>query len=489
MVSMPTNAMNRSFSTAHSAITQIIMLQNYPVQNFVSIEVKKTKFFDGNFRVDNAGMNIFVSNRVNCNLSIINCEFHKGNHLLVWAKNYSAIMKVIIETSVFIGSTRPFGVNIQSRGAASKMIVIFRKCIFRSNENVGLRISNALYAEITNCSFTNNKDGVWIFSTVMISLRGCLVHNNRELGMQIAPIKQGKTAEISKINFFNNSRALSIRFRWSHHHAFKISECSFTNHRISHSHIYNAAVTIEGNQVSNHANSVTIENSSLVGNEGFHGDCSALLIQNMNNLTLSNVNITGNNCTGMTLFASKMKLTNTIILARNHGLQGGALSLKKSSKLTLTALSRVHIINNTASIYGGGIYSDVACNYNIIRMQCFFQFEPGFMSADSEVFIFSGNIAERGGDIVFGGCLQYCYVDLNQSHATINGNDPYLVSSKNVQSPSKFADYPKRVVFCTNTSSSSSCSGGACIHGVVCNSSFTVHSQLLHTGGKYSLSH
>lgn len=173
------------------------------------------------------------------NLSIINCELHKDNYLLVWARNYSAIMNVIIDDSIFIGSSHTYGAKIYSRGRASKMIVILRKSTFRSKFE-GLRISNAVHVEITGCSFTNNKNGILISPALMVSLRDCLVHNNTKLGIWIAPIMQHEMrlkSEISKINFSNNSRALLLRFRFSCNHAFKISECSFTNLTPSRSHI------------------------------------------------------------------------------------------------------------------------------------------------------------------------------------------------------------------------------------------------------------
>ena len=274
-------------------------------------------------------------------------------------------------------------------------------------------------------------------------------------------------SEILNTDFFNNSRALTLRFRFSQNHQFKISECIFRNQRLPQTTTYNAAVVMEGNSSQN---AVTLEKSRFIDNQGFHGDGSALLLQGMKNFTLSDVNVTDNFCTGIRISGSKMKLVNTINLLRNHGIYGGALSMAKSH-LALTASSRVLVINNTAGIYGGGIYSDVTCSGRC-RVKCFFQFEEGSASPDSNVFLFSGNSAKRGGDVVFGGCLQCCSITLNGSYAKINENDPSnifwdLVSTKNVQSSSTFATYPKQVVFCANTSSSSS--------GITCSSSLTVN--------------
>lgn len=75
----------------------------------------------------------------------------------------------------------------------------------------------------------------------------------------------------------------------------------------------------------------------------------------------------------------------------------------------------------------------------------------------SKAIIFSGNRAEYGGDVLFGGCLSNCLVYVNKTQVTINKNDPQnifwdLVSFGRVESQSTLVEYPKRVSFCTNTS-------------------------------------
>ena len=76
---------------------------------------------------------------------------------------------------------------------------------------------------------------------------------------------------------------------------------------------------------------------------------------------------------------------------------------------------------------------------------------------DRKCLFFSGNHADLGGDVVFGGCLSNCIVLVNNTTTTINKSDAEnilwdIVSLGEVTSQSTFVDYPNKVVFCKNTS-------------------------------------
>lgn len=119
-----------------------------------------------------------------------------------------------------------------------------------------------------------------------------------------------------------------------------------------------------------------LEKSTFKGNQGTAADCSALHIINSNDITLRDVVIVDNHCTGITLSGSTMKLEKIVNISRNIGLQGGALSLKGHglhfSKLVFINSAQLIIINNTANTYGGGIYSDETCENRNINNYCFF---------------------------------------------------------------------------------------------------------------------
>ena len=142
----------------------------------------------------------------------------------------------------------------------------------------------------------------------------------------------------------NNSRAITLILVSlnSINIEAKISECRFTNH------------TGDGVfAVENIIGTVTIEKSSFQGNRKLNGnkDCSVLSIESLN-ITLSDVNITDNNCTGITLIHSTIKLENSVTLSGNNGQNGGGLYLSKS-KLIFSTSSKLNIINNSADAYGG----------------------------------------------------------------------------------------------------------------------------------------
>ena len=137
----------------------IIMFQNDLLHGTnVNIEIKKVKLNQGNSGQAMTGIRLSISHRVNCNLSITDCELHGGSQQLqVTARNYSAIMEVMVRNSIFNGSS--IGARIQYKGKGAMMIIGIHDCIFRKNENTGLLISSATYVEIVGSYFSNNNNG------------------------------------------------------------------------------------------------------------------------------------------------------------------------------------------------------------------------------------------------------------------------------------------------------------------------------------------
>ena len=90
-----------------------------------------------------------------------------------------------------------------------------------------------------------------------------------------------------------------------------------------------------------------------------------------------------------------------------------------------------------------------------IMINCFIQFDP-----NNTAIRFFGNRATLGGDAIFGGCLSNCLLSLNEgtrSNITINVTESHnlfwnFISPEDRQSQSVFVEDPRRVVFCTNTS-------------------------------------
>ena len=90
----------------------------------------------------------------------------------------------------------------------------------------------------------------------------------------------------------------------------------------------------------------------------------------------------------------------------------------------------------------------------------FFQIvDESLLKVPNVLLHFEGNEAREGGDIIFGGCLSNCSIsqlnNINHTNVDITKKDNVfwkLVNSSDFQTPSRFAEYPDRVVFCKNTS-------------------------------------
>lgn len=387
--------MNSTFSNNTKGHVKII-LNLYAInqdQTRAFVKISETQFLDGHNESSGA-VYVVMEDRVRCNLSIINCVFFRnvGGHFLLTTSSIkdSSSLELNIETSTFSSAVRSFGVSLESSGIKSIITATIHNCTFSNNENGALYILNAVYIKITRCNFTNNNNtGISIttfafdsgeanFTThISLEIGNRLVQNNTGMGVDVhqgagTTYRTSMHSEYTSTTFINNSRALHLYYSSTNNgkysHYTKMSDCHFKNHRLTHRQ--KEVVTIKRKKDSG-GNVVLIETSSFEGNHGVHGDCSVLHANNMN-LTLSNVSITDNNCTGISLLASRIKLETTINLT---GLQGGALSLKSSKEadlltfsiLLLSTSSVVNIINNTADTYGGGISSDETCDNRDIK--------------------------------------------------------------------------------------------------------------------------
>ena len=457
-----------------------IILRGYITPTNVHIHICNSLFRDG------GGIQALCSHNVICNFSIAYCEFHENERSHLQVTSESAITNMEIVRCTFTNSFQ--AANIYCRELACSLVVIIKNSTFINHKFESVLIGDAQEAKITECIFDSNNVGVSIDRAIQLTIRDSTVQNNRVIGIFIDSrgMFQTSTQEITTTTFLNNSRGLILRLPTADIKLIiYINECFFLHHKLIQASTDEAAVTIERSQSGDYSNDIVLEKSLFKGNQGFHGECSALLIKHMNNLTLSNLNITDNGCTGITLSASSILLKNTMNLIRNHGKDGGALSVKSAQKsntyiyllyniffsqITFTNSSKLNVINNTADTYGGGIFTDTTCTNRKYKGSCFFQFTPDY-TLPRKIFTFSGNNAKRGGDSVFGGCLSNCSVVLNEVRTTINKSDTNnifwsLVSLKKKVSQSTFVEYPNRVAFCMNTTE---------YHSPTCTSSHTIN--------------
>ena len=382
------------------------------------VEINNTKIHDGKQYSQCNGVDVRLVAELNLTLRIINCDLQRnqgGNFYFkkVWSYTIHRNYTILIDNSTFSNSddngiTIDFGDN-----SYDYIAVTLRRSSFSKNSKSGLFLKDSIHLKIEDCIFDSNMD------------TGIKVRNRNNY--------DNLWTEISDTTFINNSRAISVNTEWRGIEA-KISKCRFSNHT------GNEVITIINEYITS---MVTIEKSSFQHNRKLNGDkCSVLSIESVNNITLSNVNITNNNCTGIKLINSTIKLENLVTLSGNHGQNGGGLYLNMS-KLVFSKYSKLRILNNSADAYGGGIYlEEDTCAR---EKNCFFQLEEEYPSISSEVIALSGNHAMKGGDQMLGGCLSNCSIQFNKkktffSMCDLNNLFWKFVSSRNTA----FLGYQKK---------------------------------------------
>ena len=420
----------------------------------ILVEIKDTKIHDGKQSdqsiADCNGIDVHLRNILNFSFKIVNCDLQRnqGGHFHLYISNYITCnnFTILIDNSTF-NTSDDYGVAMQFICDLYNIIAVtMRRSSFSKNDKSGLFLTDTTYSKIENCTFDSNKD------------TAVEVLNDNHLW-----------TEISNAIFLNNSRAIFLAPNRQNSIDAKISECRFVNHTGNSVTIGDTAagvVNIGDTAAGVHV--VTIEKSSFQGNRKLKAnrDCSVLSIESINNITLSDVNITDNNCTGIKLIHSTMKLENLVTLSGNRGQNGGGLYLSMS-KLIFSTSSKLNIINNSADAYGGAIYiEEETCTSD---NTCFFQLEEEYPLLSSEVIALSGNYAKEGGDQMVGGCLSNCSIQFNKkktflSVCDLNNMFWELVSSTN----NKFLGHQKRLTFCKNSEDSSA-------SGYLCSNSKSIH--------------
>ena len=383
-----------------------------------SINIQETLFYNG---TDKKGGGLYISQisqEVGNSLRLMNCNFIKnrantGSHIMIETNK----LEKKINTVLITNCTFMHGIGKNTSG------VFFHK----QGENITIQYSN----------FTDNENGA------------------------LAIINSQTSINILKTVFCNNSQALELTLS----EKINISECMFINHTLLPRHNDPQTVTYIKDTTIIRKGFIVIQNSTFNGNQGRDKNCSSLYVSRIMNLTLDDTVFYDNNCTGIILSASYMTIQNHLNMTRNSGLQGGAMQLrhgfipiillfnggqvKIKSSFIMKSQSRLNLIENSATKYGGGIFADQSCEDKHIN-DCFFQVEQ-FTSA-SKLLNFKGNKAGMAGDEIFGGCLPNCYILKNLTiNITNSDNILWNITQLENLSKSSFGNFPSQVVFCTNT--------------------------------------
>ena len=197
---------------------------------------------------------------------------------------------------------------------------------------------------------------------------------------------------------------------------------------------------------------------------------------NVSNIILfnsSNVTFIGNRGGSGAIYINQsnnsIHFQNEISFISNHGHNGGSIAfsghqhLGKTSRLQFHANTTISMIRNHATKFGGGIYiTEDHCNGKEV---CFFHFEQLNCvengTACNISIILENNTAGFAGDLVYGGCLETCYLQLKPSQKVFQLTEKMFYSIFHIHgsvSPSAVASSPRKVCFCSNQTLGHGCS-------------------------------
>ena len=135
----------------------------------------------------------------------------------------------------------------------------------------------------------------------------------------------------------------------------------------------------------------------------FSSGKSPLTIESSKILLSGNSRFFNNLNSAVTLYKSAVVLSGTVVFINNTGIRGGAINLYSSNIFITTGLS-VSFINNSAQETGGAVYIKPDMTHNPCP-ECFYKLQ-GY-STDI-TFYYSGNLAQFGGDNIYGTSLAFC---------------------------------------------------------------------------------
>ena len=121
-------------------------------------------------------------------------------------------------------------------------------------------------------------------------------------------------------------------------------------------------------------------------------------------VTLSNVHITNNNMTGLLIIGCQVNFINISSIISNNKSPGNGGGIYANDNVALSSSVPVHFINNTATQYGGAIYSTANVVMIFLNKLLLYGIECTF---DNFVATFSDNYAQIAGNDIYGGYYYY----------------------------------------------------------------------------------
>ena len=399
-----------------------VMLVKVKKCTVINVDIVNTSFC----KSEGAAFNVTVGKNCLSNFRITNCTFQNNNKDIHFSHTTTPSDE---ETNLSIyNSTFQSSLN-------SSLTVEFKE--FK------------IYTEIKNCSFSSNKRIAVVFmSGSSITVNNCKFRDNK-IGLEAI---KGSILKILKTKFTGHSRAIYTSIKT------EINASMFWNNQIQ-----NQSLVYFDSK-----NPMTISDTVFSHNSDPSKDfnCSVIYANNCNNLSIENTSISENNCSGILLRASNLYMYENVTFKKNVATFGGGLRLHYAispeglnslqlheSKIILQPHSHLHLIDNMAQVYGGGIYVDKLSNCQAfacsaaVDNSCFFSMP----CREGQLLSFSRNRAIKAGDHVFGGCMTQCC--FNGSTIDVRDTDNIfwkVAEQDDNQSASLYTEPPKKVSFCKN---------------------------------------
>ena len=412
-----------------------------------------------------SSIHVMVGNNVNISLNLNKCTFDNNgsvqfNFTRLRASETIWKHKVIITDSNFMGFG-DYGIKFVTHFADNNFKVVVNRSIFMKYRKKAVCLYNIKKITIANCIINSSRIGI---SIIKNSSRNPL----------------GGKQEILNTSLSYNSKAIDIELKIENHTTI-LQNCIISLNNITRYQDDEdndmAAVSLKSDYKI--LTNVVIKNSYFEKNYDSSLSCSALKAY-LIDVSIQDSYFRYNNCTGIFLTGSHLSILGTLKIVGNLGKLGGGVKLLnykriysdsrwawKYSQIILNKNSKLVLQNNTATKYGGGIYIDVQCYKDI---DCFFQFAnyEDIRATFPYKIKLTANRAYNGGDGIFGGCLQHCYVGNGDLIDITNATNIFwsiadvLDDIKISKSASPFLERPQKVAFCSNNTA-------AGIYSTTCN--------------------
>ena len=160
---------------------------------------------------------------------------------------------------------------------------------------------------------------------------------------------------------------------------------------------------------------------------------SAVLLENIKNVTFDQIDISNHDTTGLLSINSPIIFDGHNTFINNSGINGGGMALYGFSQLLLKQNTSISFVNNHASESGGGIFVSQVIDGNDLTI-CSFKNFPYYNTNTKTMLYFVNNTADISGDVLYGGKISDCsYFDFDHQFYYPQQTGLSVVSSDPIQ--------------------------------------------------------